>query len=49
MNNNNQTNCTVDPRYRLVTERVDDKLQIKWCNGYGDKVKLDKNGAILGS
>ena len=39
----------MDPRWKLVTERVDDVLKIKWCNGFGDKVKLDPLGDLLGT
>jgi hypothetical protein len=49
INNHNQTNCTVDPRWKLVTERVDDVLKIKWCNGFGDKVKVDPLGDLIGT
>lgn len=32
-----------------MTERVDDKVRIKWCNGFGDKVKLDPLGDLVGT
>jgi hypothetical protein len=45
----NKWDCTVDPQKRIVTEKVNGVPRIKWCNGYGDKFKLNWWGDLIGS
>ncbi len=33
---------------KVVFEMRDGAKVIKWCNGYGDKWKMNWNGALLG-